>query len=397
MQAIPILYENKESCCGCSACYAICPLRAITMVADEKGFLYPYIDSKLCVECGLCLNVCPIQNSNYLNKNSLEPDVYAVKHKSDQVRMNSSSGGMFTAISDHVLEREGVVYGAAFDENFKVCHTRAVSKQERDQFRGSKYVQSDLDHCFQKVKDDLDNRILVLFSGTPCQVAGLKKYVRGIETSNLMTVDIVCHGTPSPKVFKDYLDRMKSTFNSNIKWINFRFKPLGWRSQAINISFNNGHEYIATASDDPYYRLFLPNIILRDSCYQCIFTNNHRPSDITIGDFWGIENSIPDFDDDKGVSLVLVNTEKGRKVFNDLTGVLDFRKSNLQNCLQTNLKEPAAASPKKDQFWLDYQQYSFKYVLRKYGIMSKGKKIIKKILMHLGLFDEFKKIMSLVM
>jgi coenzyme F420-reducing hydrogenase beta subunit len=393
MKVIPVLYENKENCCGCSACCAICPVTAITMEADEKGFLYPSIDSKLCIECGLCIKVCPIRNSDS-KENSLEPDVYAAKHKSDEVRMNSSSGGMFTAISDYVIDSGGVVYGAAFDEDFKVCHICAVTKYERDQFRGSKYVQSDLDCCFQEIKEKLENGISVLFSGTPCQVEGLNKYLRGVEISQLMTVDNVCHGTPSPKIFTQYLDKIKSQYNSNIKWINFRYKLLGWRSQAINISLENGQEYISTASEDPFYRLFLPNIILRDSCYQCIFTNVHRPSDITLGDFWGIEESLPDFEDEKGVSLVLVNTEKGRKIFNNLTGVLDIRKSDLQSCLQPNLKGPSVASPKMEQFWIEYQKYGFEYALSKYGIMSNGKQIIKKILMHLGLFDEFKKIIS---
>jgi coenzyme F420-reducing hydrogenase beta subunit len=370
---------------------SICPKNAILMSPDYKGFLYPQIDSELCIDCGLCKKVCPIQNKKANIYNFSEPDVYAVKHISDNVRMDSSSGGMFTAISDYVLGKQGVVYGAAYSDNFKVCHENATSKIERDRFLGSKYVQSDLKNCLQSIKADLQEGKYVLFSGTPCQVAGLKNFLSENEAKYLITTDIVCHGTPSPTIFADYLGSIESTYKSNIQKVNFRYKPLGWRATAINISLTDGCEYKALASDDPYYHLFLSNIILRDCCYQCVFTNLHRPSDITLGDFWGIEKSSPEFEDEKGVSLVLINTETGRQVFKDIRGDLDFRSSTIQDCMQQNLKEPSISSPKTEKFWGDYQKHGYTYVTKKFGKPS-WKKEIKKTLISLGIFNLMKKL-----
>lgn len=393
MKIIPVLVENKESCCGCSACYAICPKRAITMEEDEKGFLYPFIDDRLCVDCSLCIKVCPIKKTNYVKENLRSPEIVAVKHKSVETRMNSSSGGVFTAISDFVLEQDGVVYGVAFNNDFKVCHMRAATKSERDRFRSSKYVQSDLGDCFQQIIKDLSDGKHVLFSGTPCQVAGLRNSLRGIESGRLITLDTICHGTPSPKLFGYYLERMKKEFNSEIIAIDFRYKPKGWRSQSIRIVFENGKEYIAPALEDSYYRLFLHNIILRDCCYVCEFANINRPSDITLGDFWGIEKSLPDFNDDIGVSLVLLNTEKGRILFDQISSVVDFMSTNLQNCMQHNLSAPSICSPKTQQFWSDYLDHGYEYVSSKYD-EPKWKMEIKKILKRLGILDRVKRVVK---
>ena len=392
MNAIPVLVEKKESCCGCSACYAICPMRAITMVEDEKGFLYPNIDSKKCIACGSCIKVCPIRNEDRKIENFHEPEVFAVKHKSVKVRMNSSSGGMFTAISDHIIDMNGVIYGAAFDKDFRVCHMGEITKTGRDKFQGSKYVQSDMENCFQEIKKSLLDGKSILFSGTPCQVAGLNNCLSGVDISKLITVDNICHGTPSPKILRLYLENMKSRFNSNIKSLNFRYKPSGWRTQAIKISLENGQEYIEPGLEDPYYRLFLHNIILRDACYQCVFSNLHRTSDITLGDFWGIEKSLPEYEDEIGVSIVLVNTDKGRKIFNSIieNGVIDSKTSNIADCMQHNLKEPSIRSPKTEKFWADYQKRGFIYVLKKYGSPN-WKREIKKILEKLGIFNLMKK------
>lgn len=391
MNAIPVLVEKKESCCGCSACYAICPKRAITMVEDEKGFLYPHINAEVCVGCGLCIKVCPIKKDTNANENLRDPEIVAVKHKSVETRMHSSSGGFFSAISDIVLEKNGVVYGAEFINDFKVCHMRATTKSERDRFRGSKYVQSDLQGCFLQIKKDLDEGKHLLFSGTPCQVAGLYNYLRGYDVDKLITIDIICHGTPSPRIFSHYLDRMKNKYNSEIIDLDFRYKPSGWRSQSIRIVFENGQEYIAPALEDSFYRLFLHNIILRDSCYACKFTNIYRPSDITLGDFWGIEKSLPDFDDDKGVSLVLLNTEKGRELFDKTKSVIVYESTNTQNCMQHNLMQPSICPPKTQLFWSGYVNYGYEYVSNQFD-EPKWKKEIKRILKKFGLINFLRKL-----
>lgn len=388
------LFQQASDCCGCSACFNVCPKGAIAMVPDGKGFLYPRIDVERCTNCGLCKKVCPLQNGTHVHDRLQKPDAYAVKHKSDDVRMNSSSGGIFTALSDFVLEQGGIVYGAAFDENFKVCHQRATTPKERDRFRGSKYVQSNLKRCFQEVKNDLRSGNNVLFSGTPCQTSGLKNYLANQDTKKLITVDLVCHGTPSPIVFHDYLSTIQLKNQSGICSVNFRYKPSGGHAQAMAIGFKNGKFYESNAIDDTYYRLFLPNIILRDSCYQCRFANLQRPSDFTMGDFWGIEKSMPEFEDEKGVSLLLVNTEKGRRIFDDIQDTLIFRPSDISCCLQPNLVGPSIMPPQSGSFWEDYLKHGFSYVAKKYadaGIKGTIKSEIKKILKCMGLFDTVKR------
>lgn len=307
--------------------------------------------------------------------------------------MNSSSGGMFTAVSDLILDRGGVVYGAAFDENFTVRHQRAETRKGRDRFRGSKYVQSDLGDTFSQVKKDLLDGREVLFTGTPCQVAGLKNFLNQskVDRFKLYSCDLVCHGVPSPKIFHDYFAFMTGKYHSSAESLTFRYKPPGWRAQAMRISFKNGKKYIADAGSDLFYRLFLPNLILRDSCYACPFASVDRTGDLTIGDFWGIEKSMPDFEDEKGVSLVLVNTEKGRRLFEAVKNALIFQPSSLHDCLQPTLERPSAVSPKAGLFWADYQRHGFDFVAKKYGrsgLKTAVKTRIKKALRSFGVLSD---------
>jgi coenzyme F420-reducing hydrogenase beta subunit len=395
------LVLEKENCSGCTACMNICPNAAITMKADEKGFLYPEIDSQRCTECGMCRRVCSFQDENLTEPSLSEPHAFAVKHRKDDVRMKSSSGGMFTAVSDWILQQGGVVYGAAYDDAFRVHHIRAMTKEERDAFRGSKYVQSSLETVFRDVKADLNAGLPVLFTGTPCQVAGLKNFLalRKTNTENLYLCDIVCHGAASPAIFQNYLNGLRKKYGSEIKTMTFRDKQAGWRSPLITVQFWSGREYRAPLTDNDYYQLFGKNIILRPSCSRCPFANLHRPSDITIGDFWGIENSMPEFEDEKGVSLVLTNSDKGNILFKAVRDELDFRDCNLKNCLQPNLRAPSTPSPKSDAFWEDYQRYGFEYVARKYavaGIRKKAKKQVKRVLCFFGLFGAAKKGLYLI-
>ena len=391
------LFTSERGCCGCTACRNICPQKAISMRPDEKGFLYPRIDPALCVNCGLCGRVCPMKQEPFPEKVASEPEFYAVKHRSDEIRMKSSSGGMFTAVSDWILEQGGTVYGAAFDDDFKVCHRRATTKAERDAFRGSKYVQSDLNGVFSQVKNDLACGRAVLFSGTPCQAAGLSLFLARTkaDTGRLYLCDLVCHGTPSPQIFSDYLTEAKRKYNSEIQLLTFRYKPAGWRTQAVRIDFCSRKFYQSSVADDIYYSLFLPNIILRPSCYHCPFASLRRPSDLTIGDFWGIEKSMPEFEDEKGVSLVLVHTQKGKRLFQSVEGKLEARPLRPEQGMQWNLRKPSVPSPKTDAFWADYRKHGFEFVANRYaqgGIKGKIKSGIKKALKQLGLFDAVCKI-----
>jgi len=393
------LLDKKQDCCGCTACKTICPKQAITMQPDEEGFLYPQIHQELCAECGLCKKVCAFQNGYDTVCNLELPEVYAVKHKSDDVRYVSSSGGMFTVLSDEILFNGGVVYGVDFDENMVACHQRAESKTQRNKFRGSKYVQSDVRQAFKDVNVDLKTGKQVLFTGTPCQVAGLKEYLIqiGTDINNLLLCDNVCHGTPSPLIFSDYLRFCETKREKKIVNYFCRSKINGWHSHTEKTVYANGQEDYKSILSQLYKEIFHSHIALRPSCHNCKYTNLKRPSDITIADFWGIEKTMPEFDDNKGISLVLLNTAKGQEIFEKVKDGIVFTQSNMADCLQPNLKEPTKPSSKREMFWLDYQENGFEYVVKKYGgYGAKGsiKRVIIKLLRKSGLVPIAKRIIG---
>ena len=390
-------FASESDCCGCGACRNICPRNAIAMRPDEKGFLYPHVNQALCTGCGICHDVCPMGQRTPENKTAI-PEFYAVKHRSDQIRMQSSSGGIFTALSDWILELGGSVYGAAFDDTFRVCHKRAVTKEERDEFRGSKYLQSDIGVVFTEVKKDLKNGLPVLFSGTPCQAAGLSRYlcITKTDASGLYLCDLICHGTPSPTIWKDYIAFLTARYPSKVAHYTFRDKENGWRGYQISVAFQDGTVVKNRRDVCSYAVLFSMDIDLRPSCYQCPFASLHRPSDITIGDFWGIENSMPEFEDAKGVSLVLTSTPKGRLLLQSVQDRLDVRSVRPEQGMQWNLEKPSVASPKTDAFWAEYQAHGFEYVVRKYaegGVRGKIKSGVKRALKCLGLYDAAKRVL----
>jgi coenzyme F420-reducing hydrogenase beta subunit len=380
-----LIYDRKEECCGCSACMSICPKQAITMVSDEEGFFYPSINQELCNECNLCKKVCPFSDNYRTNGNYDQPLVYAAKHKDDNVRMNSSSGGMFTAISDYILDIDGVIYGAAFDENFVVRHQKARTAEERNKFRGSKYVQSNLIGIFGDIKNELKKGRTVLFTGTPCQNAGLRAFLnKGYD--NLYLCDIVCHGTPSPLIFESYIRYCERKNKSCIKEYYCRFKGNGWHSHTEKAVYVNGKEDSTSLLSQSHKALFYSHVVLRPACHNCKFCNFSRPSDITIADFWGIEKCMPDFDDNIGVSLVLINSSMGQELFHNISKDIYCRESNTTDCLQSNLHAPSQLSPRRDKFWQDFQNKGFEYVLKEYAGYSlriKIKIFIKRLLAKL--------------
>lgn len=384
-------FNKKEDCCGCTACKNICPTQALVMKADVEGFLYPDINQKLCINCGLCKEVCAFQNGYDSSANLPMPDAYAVKHKDADVRMDSRSGGMFTAISDYFLENGGVVYGAGFKDSFVVCHKRATQKIERDEFRGSKYVQSDLNDIFLHIKTDLQDDMQVLFSGTPCQTAALNMYLlkSGVNKDRLFLCDLICHGTPSPKVWRDYLLYMEKLKKGKITKVDFRNKrTFGWSTHIETITIN-GKEY----SNDIYTTLFYSHYVLRPACFNCKYTNMKRPSDLTLGDFWGIDKIAADFNDNKGVSLVFVNTEKGRTIFESVKDKLEYINCTGKQFGHKNLREPHKVPIGRGKFWIDYQKYGFGYIAKKYGgnnLKDLLKKRLKSLFMKLGLFQVLK-------
>lgn len=303
---------KKAECCGCGSCMNICPVDAIKMVPDNEGFLYPQVDHEICINCGKCQKHCAAIQVKY--ENNKNPECYAMM-ADNEIREKSASGGMFTLLADYVFEKGGYVCGAAYDENFVVEHILIKNRDELDKLRSSKYVQSDTKLVYQEIKAALEKSIPVLFSGCPCQIAGLYAFLKK-DYENLYTTDLICHGVPSPKAFAKYL---KDCYpEDSVKEVNFRNKKyFGWSSN-MSVEFKDGTRHLERAGFDPYYRAFQPCLGMRPSCSVCRYTTLPRQGDISIGDFWGISNYNPDMKDNKGTSLVLVNTEKGKKVFEEL-------------------------------------------------------------------------------
>ena len=360
-----IKISKKEDCCGCTACASICPHDAITMVPDALGFLYPQVDMNKCVDCGLCERVCSFNDNYDTSLNLDKPLAYGARHKNMKEVETSRSGAAFIALSDYILEHGGVVYGAGYADHFRVVHKRATTKEERDEFKGSKYVQSDMNSIFRQVKKDLRNGLTVLFSGTPCQTSGLNSYIGKKLRENLYLVDIVCHGVPGPYLWRDYLNYLEKIQGSPIVWVNFRDKQkYGWRAHLESFIFKNGG-----GGKMSFTYLFYKHIMFRQSCGKCHFCNTRRPSDITIADFWGWEKTDPEINkDDKGLSLVLVNTEKGKFLFDAVKESMDVIPAELENCLQTHLRMPSDIHPLRMQFEEDYNKKGFEYVYLKYNI-----------------------------
>lgn len=379
-----IQVQDKRECCGCTACASICNHEAIHMQVDEMGFKYPVVDISKCVECGLCEKVCAFQEHYDTASNFQEPFVYAVRHKNNKEIKTSRSGAMFTALSDFIFERKGIVYGVGFADHFRVVHKRITNREDCKYLKGSKYVQSDLTDIFRSVKKDLADGFPVLFSGTPCQTSGLHSFLGKKEWENLYLCDIVCHGVPSPKVWADYLEYVETKENRLIEKVNFRDKERGWKAHFESFVFQGGKKIITRTFTDLFYK----HLILRPSCSSCKFTNTRRPSDITIADFWGWEKAVPGFnDDDLGCSLVFVNTPKGDQLFKHILPEIHAIQTDLAHCMQPNLEHPSVFSPKYDSFWEDYQRKGFDFVVKKYGdkgfrhkisqFKSKVKRIIK--------------------
>lgn len=360
------VFEKKEECCGCTACKHICPTNAIQMKSDEEGFLFPSINQKLCIDCRLCKKVCAFQNGYDISKNLKKPKVYAAKHKNDSIRMNSTSGGAFTAISDYILDNNGVIFGVSFDDNMHVVHKMAKTQDERDKFKGSKYVQSDLKDVYMEIKKLLEKETCVLFTGTPCQTAGLGRFLSNVNTEKLILCDIVCHGTPSPLIWKEHIIHLEKKVGQNISSYKFRDKLIGWGGANTTIRFadkNLKNNSLART----YINLYFSHNILRHSCHNCKYTNLQRPSDITIADFWGIEKHMPEFNDNKGISLVLVNSSKGERVLESIINDLIVEESNTDDCLQPQLQESSKKSELRNQFWDDYNSKGYEYIAKKYG------------------------------
>ena len=389
---------DKHACCGCSACVQKCPKQCISLVEDEEGFLYPVVNSDDCIDCGLCEKVCPILHQAEERK---PLKAYAAKNKNEGIRKQSSSGGVFTLLAEDVIKEDGVVFGAKFDEQWEVKHDFTETFEGLHVFRGSKYIQSHIEENYKKAETFLKSGRKVLFSGTPCQIAGLKRFLRK-EYDNLLTVDFVCHGVPSPGVWRKYLKETVAHLcdknsvpsdpvamdNARIENITFRNKCSGWKKYSFSLTLSATTRSGATQkvslinlfSQNAFMKGFLANLYLRPSCYACPAKCGKSGSDITIGDLWGAPSIIGNYDDDKGTSLVLINKEVAFFEKKSSLWIKDIEYSSAlahNSCIEKSVKE----SKKRKQFYSSYAKpkYSLETIVRKLTKASFYDKFIMRI------------------
>ena len=340
-----LLEKNIALCSGCGACSCVCPKQCILMQKNSEGFLYPQIDHATCISCRICEKACPVLNHPAVSD---QTESFAVMNNDDQVREKSSSGGVFSLLAEYVLDLGGKVYGAAYNEEFAVEHICIDSKEQIGRLRGAKYAQSYAFRHFPVIKEELEQGQYVLFVGTPCQAAALRSYL-GKEYETLILVDMICHGVPSPMVWKKYLDeRVKlDAPGSSIEHINLRSKSSGWSrySYSVEVGYTNGNTYCVKQGEDLYLKGFVQNLYLRPSCSECSFKGYQRCSDFTLADCWGIWDISPEMDDNKGTSLLMIHSDKGKKIWNSLSEKYKAKELSEEEAIRQNGSAICSSSP----------------------------------------------------
>ena len=361
------VYHSKDKCCGCAACMNVCPKQAITMHYGDDGYLYPVIEQEKCIGCGLCRKKCQYNDVCFTleTMSDKEMDIYAAQGNKEATS-RSTSGGMFYLLAKHVLSQSGIVYGAAYDENMIVRHIKAETMEEMDRIRCSKYVQSNTEYTYKDAKKNLDEGKFVLYSGTPCQLAGLYAYL-GKDYDNLLSVDLICYGSTPPKMFEEYVNLLEQKNGSKVKFFDFRDKTDGWGNKFVRIEFEDESKtYIVPTNDDPYRRMFSSKNFTRTSCNNCRYAYMKRYTDISIGDYWKIENTDCKINPYDGLSKVFVSTEKGRRAFDAIKGELNYEKMPYETAVRPNLSGKGGMSPVFEECQKDYAEHGFKYVMKKY-------------------------------
>lgn len=379
MDTIEIVKKNE--CCGCGSCVQKCPKQAISMVEDEEGFLYPQINNEQCINCGLCSKVCPQLKKNKEIDNEY-PKAFAMRSKNNEELSKSSSGGIFSVIADYVFENDGVVFGAAYDDELNVNHIKAESRKELEHLRSSKYVQSNIGETYKETETFLKEGRIVFFTGTPCQIAGLNSFLIK-KYDNLITCDLVCHGVPSQKLFHTYIEYLSKKFNSRVVKYNFRSKEKNGWGLFSKVETEDGKIRYINPDFDPYYSNFLESTIYRLNCYQCHYTNYNRVSNITLADYWGISGIHPSFYREEGNSLILINDKKGEQIFEKITDKIEYIQTDLEKAAShnKNLIRPSKYSNERQKIYLGiYEKNPEQYIKENLKVKLTGKKIIKSII-----------------
>lgn len=388
--------KDKKNCTSCSACYSICPKNAISMIEDKEGFKYPVVNKEKCIKCGLCKKVCPIMNKPKNIKREASPDIYAAISNNQELRLDSTSGGIFSELAKNIYKKNGYVCGAIFNNSNLVEHKLSDDIKDLENIRSSKYLQSDMHDTFKMIKEKLEQNKLVLMCGSPCQIAGLYNFL-GKEYENLYTCDFICRGMNSPKIFKGYIDNLEEKYESKVKKIKFKNKIHGWHNFSTKIDFENGKTYIGGRYIDSYMLGYLKyNAFMRPACYDCKFKGLPKNSDITLADFWGIEKIDPNMDDNKGTSMILINSEKGKTLFEEISKNITCKKIESEDVFKDNVcntSSPKMTEARKKVFEnIDKMTYAelnksffpcpkqaerIKIMIRENKLVKKIRKIIK--------------------
>lgn len=370
---------EKEKCTACSACINICPKGAIEFKDGYDGFKYPVIDQEKCIDCGLCKKTCPVINTE--KKDSINK-CYVGYNKDEKERFNASSGAIFSLVAKYILENKGVIVGAAFDKNNHLKHIAIEKYEDLESLKKSKYLQSDLGNIFKYIKEQIKNRI-VLFVGTPCQAAGLKAFVK--ENNNLITIDLFCHGVPSPKLFEKYIKELEKENDDKVINYDFRDKETGWETYSNKVSLKS-KEIITKNNENDYMKLFLSDVALREACYQCNFKLGNKYSDITLGDFWNVKKYYPEMDDTKGTSAIIINTEIGLNIFSSIKENINYKECKIEEIIEGNpsLVNSCKYNPKRNAFFEQLDSVDVRELSKKYGIkqtiINKMKNRLKSLL-----------------
>lgn len=358
-----ITINNKDECCGCGVCAYKCPQSCISMTLDKEGFLYPNVNSSLCIDCGQCDNVCTFRNNE--TSFALEPMTIAANNKNALVRMNSSSGGVFSLLAELFVEGGGLVYGVSFISNCLEGHFERIDNlNDLYLLRGSKYFQVNPNTVYYSIKNDLNNNKNVLFSGTACQINALYGFL-GKSYDNLYCVDVICHGTPSVELWKKYMSSIFKNQMDDIN-VNFRSKKFGWENYGLQINYN-GKERFITKTESSYMQFFLRDICLRPSCYNCK-AKTRVLSDLSLGDLWGIDDICPELNDHKGTSLVLIRSEKGNRLFTNIKNNLTFKHIQYSDAIVHNpsIYKSVSKPKERNQFYEDMLNLSYRKLAKKY-------------------------------
>lgn len=379
----------KDDCCGCFACFNICPHSSISMCEDEEGFRYPQINQETCTDCGLCQKVCPVLQP--IEEVPFEQEACLVQHKDETVLRESTSGGAFTAIATWIINQGGVVFGAAFEDGLNVKHVRVDTISDLSKFRNSKYVQSDIGNTFTQVKKLLKEGRLVCFSGTPCQIEGLDSFLLRKKCDNLILVDLVCRAVPSPKVLREYVTYQEKRNKSKVENLQFRDKHFGYKYSNLSIRFSDSTSYHEGIDTDKWLRSFFSGINVRPSCFDCHFKKRYRVSDITIWDCFDVNKFSNKLDNDKGVTRALVHSEKGKAVVSNISDYADILNIDVDAAIDRvkELVNPATRNPKREDFFKDLNTIGFERTIEKYfpiTIKNKLERRIRRVAFKSGLY-----------